>query len=629
MNDIERVEVLRGPQGTLYGRNTLQGAIKFISRTPGDDSWLNASVGAGNFDQFLVSASAGGLLGQGFAGSLSGQYNTKNGEYNNSVTGQETDDQRNSAFRGKLRYMGFENADILLTVAYTDSKNDSLQLIPATTPGVNDVSQFTSDDLVPTFGQYTVATPTFTSPSPSPITANPEGQTKQTIASLKASYDFGGLSLTSITGYVNLHDFFSTDFSGVGAIVGASEVNDDQFTQEFNIAGTALSDRLNFLAGVYYFNERGDQDFGWYFFLPTSQTQNHVETDSYAVFGQVDYNFTEALKGTLGLRWVRDEKTFVINQQTTAGAAFVSPFLLACNDPAEAYPCTISGSLDTVNLSNTYNQLTPKFGLDYTFGAVGPLDALMTYVSAASGFKSGGYNGIGIFNLRNATQSYRPETNWTYEVGFKADGYDRRVRLNADYFIAEIQDLTAHATVGFSFPMQNVGNAQVRGVELELTMVPIEELTIFWNATLQQASYSNLTPGSAPAQAYAKWGKGAQVPQVPSYAFTVGFDYGVDVSLGAVPGKFLLGMDIFSTDDYVASATNDVVISAYNRVNGFVGLDVGTNWNVRLGVKNLQDSYDITSGSRSTSSSVGGPAGLGGFIPMPPREILFSVNYKM
>lgn len=614
LNDIERVEVLRGPQGTLYGRNTLQGAIKFVSRTPGEDSWLNASAGVGNYDQYLINASGGGPLGGGFAGSLAGQYNNKDGQFSNVATGEETDHQRNAAFRGKLRYMGIENADIVFSLAYSDSQNDSLQLVPATTPGVPGNAQFTSDDLVPTFGNYIVGTPTLASPAPPPITANPESDTQQTIASLNMSYDFGAFTVRSITAYVDTQDFFSTDFSGVGGIIGASDIDNQQFSEELQIQGTAFGDRLNYVAGLYYFNEKGDQDFGWNFFGPVSTSQIAADTDSYAVFGQAGFKITDALKATLGVRWVRDEKSFSIDQQLTAEAL----------DPDYPLAFLLIPSLTNVTLENDYTETTPKFGLDYTFEPVGVLDSALGYVSAARGFKSGGYNGIAIFNLADAQTAYGPESNWTYEAGMKLDAYDRRIRLNAAYFWADISDLTSNATVGFSFPVTNVGDAAVHGLELELTTAPTENLQIYWNAVFQHGSYGTLDPTSAPAQAFAKWGVGPRVPQLPSYAFTLGFDYGVDVPLGDIGGRLRIGMDWFKTNDYVTSATNDFVASPYDRLNGFIGLDIGDNWDVRFAVKNISDAYDLTSGSRATPG-----AGLGGFIALPPREMMFTVNYRM
>ncbi|MEO7387330.1 MAG: TonB-dependent receptor, partial [Gammaproteobacteria bacterium] len=412
---------------------------------------------------------------------------------------------------------------------------------------------------------------------------------------------------------VDTQDFFSTDFSGEGRIVGASDIDNGQFSEELQIQGSALDDRLNYLAGVYYFDESGDQDFGWFFLIPVSTSQISADTQSYAVFGQVDYQLTDALKATLGVRWVKDEKTFTIDQQLTPEVLGFPPFAPLIN-PA----------LSSVALDNDYTETTPKFGLDYTFETTGVLDAALTYVSVARGFKSGGYNGIAIFNLGDAQTAYGPESNWTYEAGVKLDAYDRRVRLNAAYYWADISDLTSNATVGFSFPVANVGDAAVHGLELELTTVPTENLQVYWNVAFQHGSYGRLDPTSAPAQAPAKWGVAPRVPQVPTYAFTLGFDYGVPVPLGATDGRFKFGFDWFKTDDYVTSATNDFVASPYDRLNGYVGLDVGDHWDVRFAVKNIGDNYDITSGSRNT-----GTGGLGGFIPLPPREMLFSVSYRM
>ncbi len=602
--DIERVEVLRGPQGTLYGRNTLAGAISYITRTPSaDDSWLNASVGAGNDDQVRASVSLGGPLGDnGWGGSFSAQHNTKDGQYFNVATNEDVGEQSNTAARGKLAYSG-EKLDAVFSLSFSDSSGDSLHLPPGTTPSVHGNQQYTSDDIVLDFGEYMVSTPTVPGP-PAPHAAKPTHDTEQTIASLKLSWDFGGVTLTSLTGFVGLEDFFSTDFSGDGGFLSAgSDIDSDVFSQELQLQGTAMDDRLDYLVGLYYFDESANQTFGWRFFnvIPLSASAIQIDTTSVAVFGQASYQLTDSLKATFGARWVEDDKTFGLDFATVTG--FFPPI------PPER-----------IDLANKYSEITPRFGLDWTLDPGGNVDSMLLFATAARGFKSGGYSAIVIFPPADlAREPYFPETNWTYELGIKTDLFGNRFRVNANYYYSDITDLTLNATVVVNgnptFPVTNAGDVVIQGLEFEATWVPTDNLSLFLSGATADGEFKNLNPTAAPALAPVSFGVQPQTPQTPDLTLSLGLDYNAETSFG----EWGFGVDYYWTDDYITAATNDFVVKAYDRLNAYAKIGFAENWEVRASVKNIQDDADVTSGSR----------GLGGWIYLPPREYFLSINYRM
>jgi len=479
MLDVERVEILRGPQGTLFGKNTSGGAVSVISRQPdlaAEKISGRAQLTGGSHHRFDA---VGGinipLQADRAALLLSGSHREQNG-YAHRADGMDMNDLNRDSGRVTLRLAPTD----LLTVSLSadgmtyDETNSAMKLVFVNTEAAPTaaLNAFTSE----TYDNRWLSPNDFFSFGTGPNTSR--GDVWGTSAT--ADLVLGGINLKSISAYrkMNIHNELDPDNSPVTVLDFVDSIDQHQFSQELQATGASFESRLNWVLGAYYFRENARSVTDSILLTPLfgfgrSFTQgNNVINDSVAGYGQGTYNLTEPLRVTAGLRFTHDKK-----QLERVNAAYPDGGLL---EP-------------TVTRSATSDDVSPRIGLDYQW-----TPAVMTYISAAKGYKAGGFNGragtIADFN------QFEPEEVWTYEAGLRSDLLDQRVRFNATGFYSDYSDLQLQingssvvegAPVPFNI-VTNIPSSRIVGGELELIVVPASGLTLTSGVGLTYAKYTEL-----------------------------------------------------------------------------------------------------------------------------------------
>jgi len=306
--DVDRIEVLRGPQGTLYGRNTVGGAVKYISAAPTDELTTRLSATVGSYDQLDYRASISGpLIADKLTGRATVAYLSHDGFSDNAFDGRDDGDRKTTFARGVLNLQATDKVSLQLTADYTDSDPDRSRTPAKETPiDVLIVDPFT-------FGLSVSSFPADVDPFQVNADFNNVEQTRTTGVDLKVNWDINdALSFKSITSYRELEYGTEIDLDGTPInSFGIFYFNDqNQTTQEFQLA--YQDERLSAVGGLYYFNEEGTTFDGGVFsnFLIALSGDSTFSTDSYAAFGQLDYNFTDKLTGIFGLRYTDEEKSY-------------------------------------------------------------------------------------------------------------------------------------------------------------------------------------------------------------------------------------------------------------------------------------------------------------------------------
>jgi iron complex outermembrane receptor protein len=594
LSDVERIEVLRGPQGTLYGRNAFSGALKIVTRSPGDEPWANASLGYGAFDEIKASGSFGTPIADGVGASVAVLYRDRDGYVFNPALNRDLGKEKNFAARGKLALFGNETFKATATLSYTRDRNDAAG--PTLIPVRFNEAPFPARAFVTDSSRaIPLGTNAYTSLTP----INPRGATDQLAATLDASAELGAVTLRSITGYVDIDDDFYFDFSGgiriptgqyrANGLVRDSVASTKQFSQELQATGKAFGDRLDWIAGVYYMNEKSTQVFNdqlvlvpavpvTFTFLPTTLKP---KTNSYAAFTQGTFAITDKLKATAGIRYTKDKKKLdatiqnIFADRTTPGVALVP-----------------------VNLSPSFSSWTPKFSLDYEITP----DAFV-YASVSRGFKAGGFNGIAIGNPSILRFVYSPQTVWAYEAGLKLTSFDGRLRTNLVAFRNEFTDLQQTQQIGpGSFATNNVGDARLDGVELEVTAAVAQGFTLFGNLGLMDEKYKKLNP-LADAAVFG----GKRLPLVAKWNMQAGFNY---ETAPVIAGRFkvVLNSTYKRTGSYYSVVNNQLRTNGYGLLDASLGLATEDDrWSLTFAGKNIFDKVYFTTAATAQAIAVGEP----------------------
>ena len=573
--DIDRVEVLRGPQGTLYGRNTTGGAISFVTKRPTEELSAGLMTEWGSHDLFRAEGHVSGPLAGGLRGRLAVSTEQGGAWQTNRVTGESLGDADRTGARALLAWDPSESLSLLLDVHGGIDKSENLGLYLLsdlhTRLGAGPVIPADKDRSKTGWG----ISPRFAASIGRAPNAKPGRDNSSWGTSLNANLALKGMNLTSITSYETLDRSEYGDWDSSASVEAdtffGSDV--DVLSQELRLASDNDSN-LTWVAGFYYskqdLNERYFSDFidiyGTY-----AQVTYDQKVESWSLFGQAEYAFTNQLKAILGLRY--EEET---RELEGFGSAFGG-----------------STALPPTTVDTKMTPLTGKAALEFK-----PTDNLLLYGSISRGAKSGGFTTYNTGN-RSGIEPFDPEILWAYEVGFKADP-SRAVQVNgAAYYYDYNGQQVLSAVCGANGPVGRFTNAdsKIYGAELEGVFRPAAGLRISQSLSYKKGEYTDFLDLDI--------GKCRQTPRVTAYIDKSGeeipfpaISYAGSISYDWTVSGFAVTAEANYSyrDEYPSWLGVKYDVPDYWLANASVTVGPeNANWSVTFWARNLFDQeYDLT-----------------------------------
>jgi iron complex outermembrane receptor protein len=632
--DVDQVEILRGPQGTLFGKNTTSGAINVTTRKP---SFTRATEFEGNFGslEFVqAKASVTGPLSKHIAARLSFSGTERDGTVFNVKTQKYVNTLNNLGVRGQILYAPSDR--LAITWAIDDTRQHP--------EGYTQVVAGIAPTLRPANRQYSAiaASLNYTPPS-----FNAFDRLTDIDTPLRSNQDLGGTSLnidlklgpgrlTSTTAwrYWNWDPSSDRDFVGLPiTTVSAAPSTQRQWTQEVRYAQD-VSRALNFVVGAFAFHQTLDSDPAFrqeqgsaaaaFLLAPGANASTPGLLDGYgynqtvkyhttsaAVFGQLQWSVTDRLRVLPGLRLNYDTKDVDFNQQTYGGLQTTNPALIALQQSVLA-PQAYKANVDDTNLSG---QVTAAFKI---------VDAANVYATYATGFKSVGLNLNGLPTDANnnpvlSTATVKPEDVRNYEAGLKTSPF-RNVTANIAFFDTEIKDFQAQVTNGavgvIRGYLANADRVRVRGVEFDGNARVNANLSVYTALAYTDGKYVTFVDAPPPLEEtggpQSKDISGSRLPGISKWAVSVGGEASHRASFAGRSGEFFAAVDAAYRSSFSSSPSYStyLIVPGYPLLNARVGFRVGSGWTLSVWSRNLlnRDYFDqLTATPGNTGLYVGQP----------------------
>ena len=531
MKDIERVEVLRGPQGTLYGRNTIGGAINVISKAPGDEFTGNTEGGASNLGGYNLFAAVGGPISEDkLMFRVAAWHDNRDGYVLNTTTGNRFQGIDNTGGRIRLTIAPAEPLKIDLTAEFMHDGNKS---------GFGGLNQGTFGAPASVFFRGSGTANANSDLRSGALSFDPflDRDVQSYIGRIE--YDAGGATITSISAlrYLDIRDGRDLEGSSLDILDQSSEEHSKQFTQELRIAsdpGGSLSfgGLVDWIIGGFYYHDVSNRTDSFHVGInsavraaagtpATDVALSDYKIESYAVFGQATFHLTNALDLTVGGRFSHDSK-----RATQAGTT------------TDALP--IIGAGFTTENSATYESFDPRVVLSYKISP----DANV-YASFSTGFKSGGFQYVP-FSKGQADVLFAPEDIKAYEIGFKTEWLDRKLRVNGaayyyDYKNLQISRIILPASGAPVSLISNAASSTIKGFDLEITARPSRSFEVNIAYGYLDAKYDSYVFNATTDFS------GSRMVRAPEHSLNLGAEWRIPV-LG--DGELALRADYALTSDF-------------------------------------------------------------------------------